>query len=94
MSAGGGWCFTRPSAQLQNAAFSSHPSTYTKSGGGGGKKNNRWVLERNSDGKMTEQNPSGVLSLSFYGKGILGKAPSWAASTMDQEVHLGFSLKN
>lgn len=43
---------------------------------------------------MTEQNPSGVLSLSFYGKGILGKAPSWAASIMDQEVHLGFSLKN
>lgn len=32
MSAGDGWSFTPPSAQLQIATFSSHPSTYTKSG--------------------------------------------------------------
>lgn len=32
MSAGDGWCFTPPSAQPQMATFSSHPSTYTKSG--------------------------------------------------------------
>lgn len=31
MSAGDGWCFTPPSAQLQIVTFSSHPSTYAKS---------------------------------------------------------------
>lgn len=31
-SAGDGWCFTSLSAQLWTATFSSHPSTYTKSG--------------------------------------------------------------
>lgn len=69
MSAGDGWCFTPPSAQLQNATFSSHPSTYTKSG----ETETKGEFWKSKGGKTTQQNPNGHPGIALPGDGHPGK---------------------
>lgn len=95
MSAGDGWCFTPPSARLQITTFSSHPSTFMKTG----ETDKRWVLEQQRSlavGRQQDKIQIGVLVLLSLRQGhqqgtVCLAAPSTAPGLLTQTAAVAWN---